>query len=353
MIRAGARPGGTRRQESLLQRVRPAISSVRGRIDSPAARFVTQAVVIALCLVPIVRQASQGWGEISVLAGQLKAPALLASVLALILASFFLPLAVAAFTRGAPSRISYRHSALAYFGSQPMKYLPGSFWILPGRVILLRRLGHDLSTSSAGLIFEMTTQVLSSSLVAVILLGLGGFGSEWYHEAASLILAGSLIASVLLVVSPGWVQRVLARPSSLREAMAQLAAIPLAARLRNLLVTTLAFAAMWLLMGASFYALVVATDPHLDLALLKVAIGVSTLSWLAGFLSPFSPGGIGVREAAIVLMLSPFMDEPQAVVVALLCRLLSLAVELAFAGGAWLRLRQTRRQKRRRFETAA
>ncbi len=325
-----------------MRRVRPLVSS-------PAARLAAQAVVIALCLIPIGRQAAEDWAGISVVAGQLKAPVLLASVLALVLASLFLPVAVAAFARGAPSRISYRHSALAYFGSQPMKYLPGSFWILPGRVILLRRLGHDLSISSAGLIFEMTTQVLSSSLVAVALLGAGGFESVWYHDAAWVLLAASLIASVFLVVAPAWVQRVLVRPSAFRAAMAQLAGIPLAARLRNLLLTTLAFAAMWFVMGASFYALLVATDPHLDLALLKVAIGVSTLSWLAGFLSPFSPGGIGVREAAIVLMLSPFMDGPQVVVVALLTRLLSLAVELAFAGGAWLGMRQTRR----RFETAA
>jgi len=344
MIRADARLDGPPWLASLLQRGRPAISTVRGRINSPAVRFITQAAAIALCLVPIARQAARDWGEISVLAGQLKVPALLASALALVVASLFLPAAVAAFTRGAANRIGYGHSALAYFGSQPMKYLPGSFWILPGRVILLRRLGHDLSTSSAGLIFEMTTQVLSSSLVAVVLLGLGGFELVWYQEVAWLLLVGSFITSLLLVVSPAWVQRVLTRPSSLREAMAQLAGIPLAARLRNLLLTTLAFAAMWLVMGAGFYALVVATDPHLDLALLKVAIGVSTLSWLAGFLSPFSTGGIGVREAAIVLMLGPFMDGSQAVTVALLCRLLALAVELAFAGGAWVRLRGVRRR---------
>ncbi len=343
MIRAGAKidPGWL---AGLLQRSRPGLRRVRPFVSSRAARLAAQAVAIVLCLVPIVRQAAHDWGAISVLAEQLKAPALLSSALALVLSSLFLPTAVAAFTRGASSRISYRHSALAYFGSQPMKYLPGSFWILPGRVVLLRGLGHDLSMSSAGLMFEMITQVLSSSLVAVVIFGASGFESIWYQQAAWLILAGSLVASVLLVVAPAWILRWLTRPSSFRQAMAQLAEIPLAVRLKNLLLTTLAFAAMWLLMGASFYALVVATDPHLDLALLKVAIGVSTLSWLAGFLSPFSPGGVGVREAAIVLMLGPFMDGPQAVVVALLCRLLSLAVEMAFAGGAWLRLRQSRRR---------
>lgn len=348
MIRAGARtgPGSL---AGLLQRGRLALRRVRPFLSSPAVRLAAQAAAIALCLIPIGRQAMQDWGDISTLAGQLKAPALLASALALVLSSLFLPTAVAAFTRGAANRIGYGHSAMAYFGSQPMKYLPGSFWILPGRVVLLRGLGHDLSLSSAGLMFEMITQVLSSSLVAVVIFGVSGFESIWYQQAAWLILAGSLLASVLLVVAPAWIVRVLARPSSFRQAMAQLAEIPLAVRLRSLLLTTLGYAAMWLVMGASFYALVVATNPHLDWSLLKMAIGVSTLSWLAGFLSPFSPGGVGVREAAIVLLLSPFMAGPQAVIVALLSRVISLAVELAFAGGAWVALRQSRR----RSETTA
>ena len=82
-----------------------------------------------------------------------------------------------------------------------------------------------------------------------------------------------------------------------------------------------------------------ATDPHLDPALLKVSIGVFSLSWLAGFLTPFSPGGVGVRESAIVLLLTPFVGGSQAITVALLSRALSLVVELAFAAGAWLPLR--------------
>lgn len=49
-----------------------------------------------------------------------------------------------------------------------------------------------------------------------------------------------------------------------------------------------------------------------------------------------APGG--VKEAAIVLLI-PFVGGPQAVIVALLSRGLSLAVEMAFAAGAWLPMR--------------
>jgi uncharacterized membrane protein YbhN (UPF0104 family) len=305
-------------------------------------RWVIQAALIALCLLPVGRQVIHDSGAIGVVASQLKVPALLASCLLLIVASLFLPTAMAAFTHGGAHRIGFRHSALAYYSSQPMKYLPGSFWILPGRVMLLQGLGHGAGLSAAGLLFEMTTQVLSGSLVAAVLLGLTGFASGGYANAVWLILAGSLAVSLLLLVSPALAQRMLPHASPIRPAIAQLAEIPPAARLRNLAVTVLSFTTMWVVMGASFYLLLVATAPHVAGTLLKVAVGISTVSWLVGFLAPFSPGGIGVREGAIVLLLSAVVPGPQAAFVALLSRLLALAVELAFAGGAWLVMRRAR-----------
>ncbi len=328
---------------SLSRRARPTIQAACARLRSSKARLALQVAIILLCLIPIGRQAAQDWGEVGVLVRQLQSSALIAATLALVIGSLFLPTAMAAFTRGAAGRIRYRDSALAYYASQPMKYLPGNFWILPGRVMLLRGLGYDASLSSAALIFEMTTQALSSALMAVVMLGLSGFTSLW-RGAAWLILAGTLAVSALLVVAPPLVLRLLRRPSPIREAIAQLATVPLAARIRNLVLATALFVAMWLLMGASFYGLVVATDPHLDLALLKASIGVFSLSWLVGFLTPFSPGGIGVREGAIVLLLSPIATGPVAIMVALLSRVLSLAVELLFFAAVCLPLRSARKR---------
>ncbi len=326
--------------------VRRSLHTLIARFRSPRAMLALQVLMIVLCLVPVAWQASQEWDSVWATARQVTAPALIGAVLALLLSSLFLPIAITAFTRGAASRIGYRHSALAYFASQPMKYLPGSFWILPGRVILLRRLGHDLGPASAGLLFEMTTQVLSSALVVAALGGLRGVSSVWVGSATGIILAVSLAASLMLVVSPALVQRAFRRGSSTREALARLAAVPLHVRLANLVATTAAYAIMWLLMGLSFYALMVAAQPRLDPALLRIAVGVSTLSWLAGFLSPISPGGVGVREGVIVLLLTPVVGSSQAVAVALLARAVSLVVELAFAGGAWLLLRRDKRLDR-------
>ena len=341
MIRTSAHPGSPHRSAAASQRSQSPLHLIRASLRSPRVRLAAQVALLILCLLPIGRQAAQDWPAVSLLARQVKASALLASVGALILGSLFLPTAMAAFTRSAPRRINYRASALAYFGSQPMKYLPGSFWILPGRVMLLQGLGHEASLASAALLFEMTTQTFSAALVGVGLLEWRDFTSVWYRGVAWLILAGSSAVSLLLVIAPALARRQLVRPTPIGRALAQVAEIPLPTRLANLLLATLLYAVMWLLMGVSFYALVVAADPRLDVALLPVAIAIFALAWLAGFLTPISPGGIGVRESAIVLLLTPFVGGPQAVAVALLSRMLALAVELAFCAGAWLPWRKS------------
>jgi glycosyltransferase 2 family protein len=323
---------------SILEKAPQVRSAARVLVRSRGARVAAQIGLIALCMVPVVRLAAADGKYIGPALGQVKLPVVLAAVVALAGSSLFLPAAMALFTRGASSRISYRHSALAYFGSQPMKYLPGAFWILPGRVVLLRRLGRDAAVSSAGLLFEMTTQVLSASLV-VALVGLAGQAGAWYVAAAWVVLAASLLASLLLVCAPALIARAMRRPDSVRVAAQQLAAIPLGLRLRNLVTATALYAMMWGMAGLSFYALLVVGHPRLDPALLQLAVGVSTVSWLAGFLTPFSPGGVGVREAVIVLLLTPAVGAPQAIMVALLARALALGAELGFAGAAFFKLR--------------
>jgi len=319
-----------------------------------ALRLAAQIGLIALCLIPVGRQLAQGWGSASGLVSWRMAPAVAGSALLLILSSLFLPVAMMAFTHGASRRIGFRDSALAYFASQPMKYLPGSFWILPGRVMLLQRMGHDAGLASGGLLFEMTTQVLSSALVATLLLGVAGAASSGVAVSLWLVLAGSVAcATLLLFAAPAVAPALAVRfrlgrlhiPASICQAAASLAEIPLRARLRNAAITVAAFAVMWLAMGASFYLLLVAANPSLDLTLLEAAIGIATLSWLAGFLAPFSPGGIGVREAATVLLLSSLVPATQATLVAVLARGLALAVETAFAVVAWLVLRGPARKK--------
>jgi glycosyltransferase 2 family protein len=306
-------------------------------------RLVAQVGLLALCLIPVGRQLTQDGASLLELASGLDWGVVAGAAALLMLASLGLPVAMAAFARGGSQPIGWRGSALAYFASQPMKYLPGGFWMLPGRVVLLQRMGYDAAVSAGGLLFEIAAQTLSGALVAAGLLaagpGLASRAPAWTGVGIGVVLVGSALACGLLLACPAALQRWQRVPASVREAAARLAEIPARTRFANLALTLLAFGAMWLLTGVSFYLLLVAEQPRLDGALLLTAVGVSTLSFLAGLLTPVSPGGIGVREAAIVLLLAGVTTGPQAALVAVLSRVLALVVELGFAAVAWVVLR--------------
>jgi len=64
-------------------------------------------------------------------------------------------------------------------------------------------------------------------------------------------------------------------------------------------------------------------------------------AWIVGFLSFLTPGGLGIREGLLSLLLSRYMPTPQATLVALLCRVWMLSAEIVLAGVAFM-LNRTR-----------
>ena len=56
---------------------------------------------------------------------------------------------------------------------------------------------------------------------------------------------------------------------------------------------------------------------------LTALVGIWSMSWLAGYLVPGSPGGLGVRDAALVLALSGWCSRTEAVAIATEMRLVS------------------------------
>ncbi len=57
-------------------------------------------------------------------------------------------------------------------------------------------------------------------------------------------------------------------------------------------------------------------------------LSVYSVSWLAGFLTPGAPGGIGVRETVMVLLLAPSITPPTALFAAIFFRLINIAGDI-------------------------
>ena len=60
-----------------------------------------------------------------------------------------------------------------------------------------------------------------------------------------------------------------------------------------------------------------------------LVMGIVLIATLLGYLAPFVPGGIGVRESLIVVLMLPYMDPADATAMAVLGRVLIIVVEFS------------------------
>jgi glycosyltransferase 2 family protein len=87
--------------------------------------------------------------------------------------------------------------------------------------------------------------------------------------------------------------------------------------------------ASWLAAGTAVWIMAAAIAPGSPDPLLLV--GAYAFAWLVGFLAVLAPGGLGVREATLVVLIAPQLGLGTATLVAVALRLANLAGDLGAA----------------------
>jgi uncharacterized membrane protein YbhN (UPF0104 family) len=116
-------------------------------------------------------------------------------------------------------------------------------------------------------------------------------------------------------------------------------------RYRSLVTCWFEIATGWMLMGLSVWATARAAGFSAQMgAFDEVAFCIAAvgLSVVGGFLS-FLPGGLGVREAALLTLLTPVYHADGALIVSLVSRLVWIVAELVLASLLYLSVRRTPR----------
>jgi hypothetical protein len=98
----------------------------------------------------------------------------------------------------------------------------------------------------------------------------------------------------------------------------------------------------WLLSGVGFVVLAQAFIP-VPFSAWPPYLASFPASWLIGFLSLITPGGLGVREAALYFMLAPVTATGMAVVLAVWSRIVMLLSESLSVGIVFLVTRKSLR----------
>ena len=181
-----------------------------------------------------------------------------------------------------------------WFASQLGRYIPGKIWLFAGRAGFLRSRGMGMARATAAPVVELvyTAAAAGLSSLAGLVLWEGGMSGKLY----ALLLAASALALVLPFVKP--LQKLLLRMRRQPSDAATPLDIGMAGSLRLLGF----YAGLWLVRSVALL-LWLRGFGFEGIGLGACLAGVP-LSWLAGYAAFFVPGGIGVREAALVGILS-------------------------------------------------
>ncbi|MBO2456812.1 flippase-like domain-containing protein [Actinomadura sp. LCR2-06] len=230
-----------------------------------------------------------------------------------------------------PLRVAYRISAISQLG----KYVPGKVWALVTQIEMAREHKVPAERSFGSTLLAVASSTACGLAVAAVTLPLTSAAARreywWLFLLAPFMLAA--LHPKIVTWALGVMLRLVRRPPLEHP-------VSLGVTLRAVGWTVLG----WALFGAHTWLLCMAVGgdgPGLPF----LATGAYALAFVAGFLVFIAPGGIGAREAALTLVLTPVLPPGAPIVVAIASRVLLTAADLLNAGAGVLLGRPSRRPR--------
>jgi len=208
---------------------------------------------------------------------------------------------------------AYRISVLANLG----KYIPGKVWAVMGMVYLLKDEGVPTPAALVSTALHQAFTIVPGAVLISVILGAG----VWGHLPVAAVIAG-LAVSVTILYPPLFSKllnlglRIFRRPT-----------ITFQLSFARAFVLFWAYILAWIIYGAAFWAMTLGLGlPPGPFWPVAAAYGAA---YLIGFLALFAPGGLGVREGMLTVLLAPYLPPGLSAAVAVMSRFWMTIVELA------------------------
>ena len=302
----------------------------RNRRLATIAQWLLAAVVIGFAGRELARQ----WGEVGpAIAGLRPSWTLVLASGAIVLATYLILIeAWRATLRVWSQSLSFASAARIWFVSNLGKYLPGKVWQIVAMGTMAQNAGVS-ATAAVGSSLLVNLVNVIAGLVVITVTSAGRVAAAVGREDAAnggsielLVVAVTVGAVVALLITPLVVPRLAALAGRITGRQIALPNVPY----RAVWITVMTTTAAWLLYGVAFAMFAHAISPRAT-GNASAYIAVYTGSYLAGYLALFAPGGVGVREAVLVLAMPRFglLSAADAAVVAVASRLWLTVLEIA------------------------
>ena len=213
--------------------------------------------------------------------------------------------------------VRHRNAMAWYFTGQLGKYVPGGIWPIVGRAELAVRNGIPRLDAYASTGLSLVT-TYAAAVVAIAI----GAASTSGHRLVAVLIALGLVTAYIAFSQPS-LRAVIIRIASRISSSASSLTDP-----KRVVRLTVLHVPAWILMSLSTSVTATAFGAHIGIADM---LFITTTSWLAGFVVVGVPGGIGVREAVFTSLAGGIIGTPMAVSLALMSRVVFIAVDLTGA----------------------
>jgi len=234
--------------------------------------------------------------------------------------------------------VGWMDTARAYFCGHLGKYVPGKAGVLVIRAGMVKGRGFSAAVAAVTATFETLLLMGAGLAIGLALFPVMNWPPQLAEHVSHPAMMPLLIAAALLIALPiiALLLRRFAAIMTPRDLSGEKRVAGIDSRLVG--IGLCVFCVSWALHGLSLGLTIqaVATKPF-DLANWPLWTGTVALAASVGFLTIFAPGGIGVREGLLIeiLRIQPGVGPRDAVVAAVLLRLVWIVAEITAASGLY------------------
>lgn len=208
-----------------------------------------------------------------------------------------------------------------YGKSQIAKYIPGNVFHVVGRHILGSQAGIKNIVLAGATIYEILGLISISVLIGfsgMIMFGLGNIYFSLY-QIILILFSTIFITSLITALAPYLM--------SLRGII-----LPYRGIWDTVIDISKVYVFYFIFFLIAGLLLVIIVNLFLDIDINTTAklVVIFSIAWLAGFIIPGAPGGIGVREAVIIFFITPIIGEAQSVAISIALRFVTLLGDVWF-----------------------
>lgn len=227
-------------------------------------------------------------------------------------------------------RISFRDNLKVWTFSNLTRFIPGKIWQYPSRILLLSEKKIDSFVSGAATLIEILLNFSSASVVVSLSFLLWKFPKELTGHYLLLIILMTIPLFIIflfnkksLIFFGQLFRKITHRKFTGLEKIkiSYFKIFPL------LIIFALRFC-----ITSVFLLFLIKGFVQISFVNYIFILGVSTFSWLLGYLSFFSPAGLGVAEISLATLLSPVVPFSVGSIIAVIYRLITLSTELMIVG---------------------